>query len=188
MSIESADFRKHVKDALEHLYDTAYLEVHPLLPHLTGGPDTVNRATHAQKLRSLLKESIEMLRPPQGMPSRSPEWRSYLALRYRYVQEMTVGQVEGELGLSRRQLQREIQRGLEALASVLWTRHGEAPATASPAEPAAPVPAPELESELNQWELVRQACEVRTLVDDALSLLKASLAPQQADRASALAI
>jgi CheY-like chemotaxis protein len=97
-----------------------------------------------------------------------------------FVQEMTVGQVEGELGLSRRQLQREIQRGLEALASVLWTRHGEAPATASPAEPAAPVPAPELESELNQWELVRQACEVRTLVDDALSLLKASLAPQQA--------
>jgi CheY-like chemotaxis protein len=180
MPMESADFRKLVKDALEHLYDTAYLEVHPLLPHLTGGSDTVNRATHAQKLRSLLKETIEMLRPPQGMPSRSPDWRSYLALRYRYVQEMTVGQVESELGLSRRQLQREIQRGLEALASVLWTRHGKESTTASPVEPAAPVPAPELESELDQWELVRQACEVRSLIDDALSLLKAALAPQQA--------
>ncbi len=178
MPMESADFRKLVKDALEHLYDTAYLEVHPLLPHLTGGPDTVNRATHAQKLRSLLKETIEMLRPPQGMPSRSPEWRSYLALRYRYVQEMAVGQVEGELGLSRRQLQREIQRGLEALASILWANHGAEPKAGSAAQTAAP--APELESELNQWELSRQTCEVHTLVSDALGLLKAALPPGQA--------
>jgi CheY-like chemotaxis protein len=178
--MESADFRKLVKDALEHLYDTAYLEVHPLLPHLTGGSDTANRATHAQKLRSLLKETIEMLRPPQGLPSRSPEWRSYLALRYRYVQEMSVGQVESELGLSRRQLQREIQRGLEALASVLRTRHGEGSTTALPVELAASVPAPELESELNQWELSRQSCDVGILVNDALGLLGATLAPGQA--------
>ncbi len=177
MPLESADFRKLIKDALEHLYDTAYLEVHPLLPHLTGA-GTSNRATHAQKLRSVLKESIEMLRPPQGMPSRSPEWRSYLALRYRYVQEMTVGQVENELGLSRRQLQREIQRGLEALASFLWANNGSEPVAPSAAEAAAP--APELESELNQWELARQVCDVRTLVNDALGLLKAALATGQA--------
>jgi CheY-like chemotaxis protein len=179
MPMNSDDFRKLVKDALEHLYDTAYLEVHPLLAHLTGA-DTANRAIHAQKLRGLLKESIEILRPPQGMPSRSPEWRSYLALRYRYVQEMTVGQVENELGVSRRQLQRETQRGLEALASILWTRHGGEPATASAAELPAAVPAPELESELNQWELARQVCEVRTLVADALGLLTAALTPGQA--------
>jgi hypothetical protein len=141
MTIESQDFRKLVKDAVEHLYDTAYLEVHPLLSHLTG-VNTANRATNAQKLRSLLKESVEILRPPQGMPSRSPEWRSYLALRYRFVQEMTVGQVENELGLSRRQLQREIQRGLEALASILWTRHGVKTASPAPAESPAAASAP----------------------------------------------
>jgi CheY-like chemotaxis protein len=177
--MKSNDFRKLVKDALEHLYDTAYLEVHPLLSDLTGA-ETANRATHAQKLRSLLKESIETLRPPQGIPSRSPEWRSYLALRYRYVQEMTVGQVENELGVSRRQLQREIQRGLEALASILWTRHGGEPMAPSPVEPSAAAPAPELESELDQWELARRVCEVRTLVNDALGLLKAALTPGEA--------
>ncbi|HEY5118973.1 MAG TPA: response regulator [Anaerolineales bacterium] len=177
--MESTEFRKLVKDALDHLYDTAYLEVHPLLSHLTVAI-TANRATNAQKLRSVLKESIEILRPPQGIPSRSPEWRSYLALRYRYVQEMTVGQVENELGLSRRQLQREIQRGLEALASILWARHGAEPTARTPAEPAAATPAPELESELNQWELSRHACEVQTLVNDALALLSVSLAPGQA--------
>jgi CheY-like chemotaxis protein len=172
--MKSDDFRKLVKDALEHLYDTAYLEIHPLLSQLTG-TETANRVTNAQKLRVLLKESIELLRPPQGMPSRSPEWRSYLALRYRYVQEMTLGQVENELGVSRRQLQREIQRGLEALASILWVNHGSESALPSAGEPAAP----ELESELNQWELARQACEVHSLVNDALGLLKATLAPGQ---------
>jgi CheY-like chemotaxis protein len=176
MPVESTDFRKLVKDALEHLYDTAYLEVHPLLPHLVDA-DASNRASHAQKLRSLLKESIEMLRPPQGKPSRSPEWRSYLALRYRYVQEMTVGQVESELGVSRRQLQREIQRGLEALASILRAHRGADSAAPAPAGQAAP--SPELESELNQWELSRQACDVAGLIDDALDLLKAALAPEQ---------
>jgi CheY-like chemotaxis protein len=179
MPIKPNDFRKLVKDALEHLYDTAYLEVHPLLSHLSGA-NTASRATHAQKLRSLLKGSIEILRPPKGMPSRSPEWRSYLALRYRYVQEMTVGQVENELGVSRRQLQREMQRGLEALASVLWTHHGEEATAPSTAESAAAVPAPELESELNQWELDRRVCEVRTLVNDVLILLKTALIPGQA--------
>lgn len=175
MPMKSDDFRKLVKDALEHLYDTAYLEIHPLLSQLTG-TETANRVTNAQKLRVLLKESIELLRPPQGMPSRSPEWRSYLALRYRYVQEMTLGQVENELGVSRRQLQREIQRGLEALASILWANHGSESALPSAGEPAVP----ELESELNQWELARQACEVHSLVNDALGLLKATLAPGQA--------
>jgi CheY-like chemotaxis protein len=178
MPMKSEDFRKLVKEALEHLYDTAYLEVHPLLSHLSGANST-NRATHAQKLRSVLKESIEMLRPPQGMPSRSPEWRSYLALRYRYVQEMTIGQVESELGVSRRQLQREIQRGLEALASILWAHHGIESGVA-PSQAAAIPPPPDLESELNQWELSRQTCEVRTLVNDALGLLKAALAPGEA--------
>jgi CheY-like chemotaxis protein len=178
MPIKPGDFRKLVKDALEHLYDTAYLEVHPLLSHLTGS-NAVSRTTNAQKLRSLLKESIELLRPPQGMPSRSPEWRSYLALRYRFVQEMTVGQVENELGVSRRQLQREIRRGLEALASILRAHHGTESAD-SPALVAAARPAPDLENELNHWELSRQTCEVRALVNDAEGLLRAALAPGQA--------
>src|SRR5512147_2263532 len=113
------EFRKLVKDALEHLYDTAYLEVHPLLTQVSG-VTTANRATRAQALRSILKDAVEELRPPEGLSSGSPEWRSYLVLRCRDIQGMTIGQVENELGLSRRQLQREIRKGLEALASMLW--------------------------------------------------------------------
>jgi CheY-like chemotaxis protein len=175
--MDPKEFGKLVKDALEHLGDTAYLEVHPLLSHLAGAA-AANRTTRAQKLRSLLKESIESLRPPQGMPSRSPEWRSYLALRYRYVQDMSIGQVESEMGLSRRQLQREIQKGLEAVSSILWSRRD------ADSKPLPPVPtandAPELESELSQWELARQSCEVNTLANDALGLLESTRAAGQA--------
>ena len=105
MPMEFDDFRKQVKDALEHLYDTAYLETHALLLQFPN-PATDTRLTRAQKLRSLLKETIEAVRPPEGFPSASPEWRSYLALRYRYMQGKSQGEVEAELGISLRQLQR----------------------------------------------------------------------------------
>jgi CheY-like chemotaxis protein len=178
--MKSTEFHKLVRDALEHLYDTAYLEVHPLLSQIVG-ENPSSRSTRAQKLRGLLKESVESLRPPQGLPASSPEWRSYLALRCRYVQGMTLGDVENELGLSRRQLQRETQKGLEALASILWESYGvETEALPLPA-PATVSPVPELEIELNQWELAWQTCDVRALVNDTLWLLKATLEQAQTE-------
>jgi len=178
--MKSTEFRKLVKDALEHLYDTAYLEVHPLLSQIVG-ENPANPSTRAQKLRGLLKESVESLRPQQGLPASSPAWRSYLALRCRYVQGMTLGQVENELGLSRRQLQRETQKGLEALSSILWETYGaETEALPLPAT-AAVSPVPELEIELDQWDLAWQACDVRALVNDALWLLKSTLEQSRAE-------
>jgi hypothetical protein len=113
-----AEFRKLVKDALEHLYDTAYLATHPLLRQLTGSA-TTNRLTRVQQLRSTLKATIESIRPQLALPAKAPEYRSYLALYYRYVQGMTMGQVENELGISLRQLQRELYKGLDAVAALL---------------------------------------------------------------------
>jgi CheY-like chemotaxis protein len=181
------DFRKLVKDALEHLYDTAYLEAHPLLPQIFG-VTTANRSTRAQKLRSLLKDAVEELRPPKGLPSGSPEWRSYLVLRCRYLQGMTMGQVENELGLGRRQIQRETLKGLEALTSMLWANH-QVRADSSPTDEAAmlatlPEPGNELdplEMELDQWKLVRQNCDVHSLVNDTLWLLQATREQNQSD-------
>ena len=171
------EFRKLVKDALEHLYDTAYLEVHPLLTQLSAVP-TFSRSTRAQALRSVLKDAVEELRPPEGLSSGSPEWRSYLVLRRRYIQGMTIGQLESELGLSRRQLQREIRKGLEALASVMWTKH-KGKNDAHPAARSDLISQPSvvggetdpLEMELDQWNLTLQNCDVHSLLNDALWLL-----------------
>jgi CheY-like chemotaxis protein len=171
MELETKEFAKQVKEVLEHLYDTAYLEVHPLVTQMTGTAAVI-RSTRAQRLRGLVKDTIEALRPPAGSASGSPEWRSYLALRSRYVLGMSLGQVESELGISRRQLQRELQKGLEAVTSMLWASQGNQvePVPSSPTERMAPVQ--ELEKELTQWDLSRQPCELQELVDDTLGLQK----------------
>ncbi len=181
------EFRKLVKDALEHLYDTAYLEVHPLLTQLSGIA-TANRSTRAQELRSILKNAVEGLRPPDGLSSGSPAWRSYLVLRSRYIQGMPLGQVENELGLSRRQLQRETLKGLEALASMLWANHRVETDSFSEAESASTVSINQmdtemdpLEIELNQWKLALQNCDVHSLINDTLWLLKSTSEQHQID-------
>jgi len=171
--MESDEFRKQVKDALEHLYDTAYLQVHPLLSQITD-TTTSDRLTRAQMLRGLLKDAIETLRPQPGAPSSSPHeaWRSYLALRYRYVQGMSMAQTEGEMGISLRQLQRELHKGLDALSQLLWDmRVTDVTPTASSVA-SVPSELQELQNELSQWELARQPCEVKTLVQDTLWMLK----------------
>jgi CheY-like chemotaxis protein len=168
---DRAKFRNEIRDALAHLYDTAYLECHPLVPQLLE-LSTASRLTRAQMLRSLLKEAIEALRPRQGNPSRTPEWRSYLALHHRYVQEMSPLKVQDELGISRRQLQREERKGIDALVAILWERRlvDAGPPILLPLDEAGEVQL--LRRELERWQVNRQVCAVRTLVDDTCWMLR----------------
>jgi CheY-like chemotaxis protein len=174
----NTEFRKQVKSVLEHLYDTAYLEAHPLLPQIILA-DSTNRITRAQKLRSLIKDLIESLRPHDGSPSNSPEWRSYRALRYHYVQGMSMRQVESELGISLRQLQREFHKGIDAIAILLWQQRKdqlESPETAVEVDEVE-----ELQEELNQWAFERRACELCVLFDDLHWMLEPLLEQQQVE-------
>jgi CheY-like chemotaxis protein len=166
------DFRKQVKEALEHLYDTAYLATHPLLPQLTSATET-SQLARAQKLRSILKEAIESIRPQHlGLPSATPEWRSYLALHHRYTQGMSQAQVESELGISLRQLQRELHKGLDAIALLLW----EIRVTPEPSSNERMLTdvgeVQELRNEMEKWQLVREVCEVRSILDSVQWMLK----------------
>ena len=169
--VTEADFRKLVKEALEHLYDPAYLATHPLLPQLATITNT-SRLTRAQKLRGTLKEAIEAIRPQQDLPATAPEWRSYLALRYRYVQGMSLGQVESELGLSLRQLQRELHKGLDAVTTLLWEMRAADGGEETDRLLSETGEIQELRNEMNQWHLSREACEVRILLDDAQWMLR----------------
>jgi CheY-like chemotaxis protein len=92
-----------------------------------------------------------------------------------------MGQVENELGLSRRQLQRETLKGLEALTSMLWANHRVKTETSPTGEADLVKPLPELgneldplEMELNQWNLSLQNCDVHSLVDDTRWLLRST--------------
>jgi len=164
--MEFDTFHKQVKDALEHLHDAAHLQVHSLLSQMTDAVAD-SQQTRAQRLRAWLKNAIEQLRPPQDLPSNAPEWRSYLALRYRYIQRMNPANIESELGISQRQLYRELNKGLDALANLLWEQR------TPPDQTTARAPATqELENELSQWTLARQSGDVRALVQETLSTLK----------------
>ncbi len=172
LPMEFDTFHKQVKDALEHLHDAAYLQVHPLLSQ-TASQVADSQQTRAQRLRAWLKNAIEQLRPAQDLPSSSPEWRSYLALRYRYLQRMNPANIESELGISQRQLYRELNKGLDALATLLWEQRGQ---TEPP--PVRALDAQDLESELSQWNLTRQNCDARALVEETLLTLRPMMQPR----------
>ncbi len=113
-----------VRSALAHLYDYAYLQNHPLAFMLDVSRD-LDRVTRAQKVRRALLDCIEALRPQKQGNAPSDATRAYAILTYRYVDGLSMEEIEEKLALSRRQAYREHAKGVEAVASVLWDRISE---------------------------------------------------------------
>ncbi|MCD6291404.1 MAG: response regulator [Anaerolineae bacterium] len=110
-------FLKHLRGALNHLYDDpGYLRRSPLAA-LLGVAD---RFDAPAALRRILIEAIESLEPAGDELPQSPAWQIYGALYYRYVQQLSRQQVADQLGISTRQLSRWQRAALETLADVLW--------------------------------------------------------------------
>ncbi len=113
-------FIKQVKGVLEHLYDFPYLQRHPLAQ--TGRTDLESGETPSQQLRRRMVAAIETLNPGPAIPFRAPHARVYNLLLMRYVEGMTVQEAAHELGVSRRQAHRDLRRGEESIASLLWSK------------------------------------------------------------------
>lgn len=113
---------EEVRDALLHLYDYAYLVGHPLLSRLALG-ESDDPVTAVLALRKTLLEAMEQLRPTSGIPDDNPAWRPYVVLRQRCVLGREIAELEAEMGLSTRQIQREQRKGVNAVVIALWTRH-----------------------------------------------------------------
>ncbi len=106
-----------VRASLTHLYDTAFLQIHPL-GALIAGEQGFDNVTRAQRLRRTLLDCIEMLRPRQGQTTSSAA-RAYVILTYRYMDGLSIEDVMDKLSLSRRQVYREHEKGIEAITSLL---------------------------------------------------------------------
>ncbi|NLG50444.1 MAG: response regulator [Chloroflexi bacterium] len=120
MSVPEA-FIRDVKDALSNLYDPIHLQSHPLVEQLAlpvGRGETAGEA-----LRQLFWDTIKSLQPDASIPTTAPEWITYRLLWQYYVQAFTLAQTCEELGLSQRSFYRRHRQGLEAVASLLWTKH-----------------------------------------------------------------
>ena len=119
-AVPPEEFVEQVKDALEHLYDFPYLQQHPLAQKNRAEPEDTT-GTAAQRLRRELVGVIETLNPGADVPFRSPHGRLYNVLHLRYVEGMTVHETANELGISARQAYRDLRRGEESVAAMVWT-------------------------------------------------------------------
>jgi CheY-like chemotaxis protein len=114
--LTSDQFLKHLRDALNHLYDPDRLRQSPLAI-LFGVADRFDTPACLQRI---LTEAIESLKPTANEPPQSRSRRVYDLLLYRYVQQFSQQEVANQLGMSVRHLRREQRSALEALAYRLW--------------------------------------------------------------------
>lgn len=110
-----------VRDALAHLYDSAYLRDHPLLPLLVHHhlPDPLARA---QALRTVIIETIQSLRPSAPVSAQDREWRPYGILDYRYLTGASDDKIRAHLSISERQFFRDLKVGISLLTDALRAR------------------------------------------------------------------
>ena len=114
------EFTSRVKDALANLYNPAHLQTNPLgdLLALHPGP----WGTMGEKLRTVLRETIALLRPPASLPAERPEWLSYQVLSLHFVRLLSEQATCRELNISEATYYRHQREALEALVSILWER------------------------------------------------------------------
>ncbi len=165
-------FAEQVKQVLEHLYDFAYLQQHPLARYYDGEGDRSAQMSGRQ-LRQELLTAIESLKPNSSAHFRAPVARLYNILHLYYVENLTIQDAAIELGLSERQAYRDLTRGRENVAAVLWDRRvplvkAEAEASASAGSASADTAAGfGFESEIARLKLDVSMVDLGTLVQQA---------------------
>jgi len=117
----SAEFAQLVRGALGHIYDYSYLQSHPLAALLSPIHDH-DQVSRAQGLRRALLDCIEDLKPADQADTVAERARSYALLTSRYLDGLGVEEIAKELGLSRRHAFRELDKGVKAVATLLWDK------------------------------------------------------------------
>ncbi len=118
-----------VRNALAHLYDHAFLQNHPLAAMLDR-ENNLDQVSRAQRVRRLLLDCIELLRPPTDAPADTA--RAYAILNNHYLDGLAMPTVAEKLGLSQRQAYRELEKGIKAITNLLWERVGREVAPTAP--------------------------------------------------------
>src|SRR6266568_823509 len=90
-------FIEQVKQVLEHLYDFAYLQQHPLARFYDSRSDLSTR-TAGHQLRYELIKVIESVKPNSAAHFRAPDARLYNMLHLYYVENLTIQEAAIELG------------------------------------------------------------------------------------------
>jgi CheY-like chemotaxis protein len=127
-----SDFQDEIKSALDHLYDLPFLQRSPLIARLSALASTGESAS--QQLRRRLIQAIESLNPEPGKTLRSPKGRLGGLVHKHYVEGLTLQEIAKEMGLSQRQVYRDLRVGQESIASIIWSQ-----LEVAPLEPTSPI-------------------------------------------------
>jgi CheY-like chemotaxis protein len=159
-------FIEQIKQVLEHLYDFAYLQQHALARVYDNEGD-LSAKTAGRQLRYELVTAIESLKPNPEVQFRALNARLYDILHLYYIENQSVQQVADELGLSERQAYRDLKRGQESVASVLWNNR------LPPAQEIEPLASDfSLESEVARLKLHVRPVDVGAIFSEARSAVE----------------
>jgi CheY-like chemotaxis protein len=139
--IDREQFARHVRESLGRIYDREYLEGHPLRECLVASPEPGSVET----LQQILFEAIQQLKPSRGSPQFEQRLRRYEHARLRYLEGAAPTAIAEQLGVGERQVRRDHQEVVDAVVSILWSRHSRLrwARSASAAEAAQTPPAPD---------------------------------------------
>lgn len=165
------EFAKQIRQALENLYDFAYLQNLELTNALSEQGQSLDKSV--RQLRADLIDAIERLKPDGNLPPHAKERRPYDLLYGRYVQGLNTTELVEELMISVRQLRRENKRALEAVTELMWERFETQLAAPAPAPPVARRQAADREAE----QLISQASPEDLRLPALVSGLLATLQP-----------
>lgn len=114
-------FDSLVHGAVEHLYDRASLQGHPLGELVCPGAGD----PASNELERLLIDTIEQLKPGSAPSRASPEWRRYFYAHKRYVEGAGLDRILDELAIGERQARRYNHEALRYICGVLWSRYNQ---------------------------------------------------------------
>ena len=119
-----AVFAQQIEEALGHVNDHFYLQLHPLGALVAADAPQESRG---RRLSQMLVESIDILKPAHSGPGTEFGWRKYRYLWLRYLEGHTAGQVASMLGLSERQARRDHRQAVDAVLAIFWNRYQGGP-------------------------------------------------------------
>jgi CheY-like chemotaxis protein len=175
--MDRVEFQNEVKDILNHLSDPAYLEIHNLINLFYSGEEA-QLSVRMRVLRETIQNSINYLQPPAGTPANATEWRCYKILNFRYFQLKEWHVIEEELGLSQRQVQRDLKKGLDALISILWDHYESknqenGQTTQESVDSSESYDQELIKEELKNWEISYDLINLSQILEQALQLCRA---------------
>jgi CheY-like chemotaxis protein len=152
------------KDLISRLYDRVAVETHPLAAFFPMNDEVVAR--RGEVIQHLVLDEIEEFKPESGETSgQSPEGRSYIILKKRYIDGLDPHEIAKSLYIGDRQFRRDHSRALQALSLRVWQRYFQAKEQTGAGEN------PDLFEDQGAFEFHAEQLDLNEVIDGVIRLI-----------------